>query len=141
VADDRPPARLGLVVPGYPGGQLEARDGLVVVAQQRADLAENPIRHHLGRRAVGHLTGDVGEDLAPLPVHAKHPRGAVEADPFQVAQESVDGGRPRPGKAPHRVSDLSHGADETTGQRFLFAPRIIARFHEGSLARPLAGGV
>jgi hypothetical protein len=91
----------------------------VVAPEQSADLDKRSVGGDLRAGVAGHVARYVGEDLAPPIVDAQHAGCAVEAHPLEVAQQNMDGRRPRTGAAPHGVTDLRQGT-ERAGQDFLW---------------------
>jgi hypothetical protein len=83
----------------------------VVAPEQEADLEQRPVGGDVGAGVTWHGSGYVGEDLAPLGAAPQHAGGAVEAHLLEVAQEGVDGRRPRSGAASHRVAYLHQGTE------------------------------
>ncbi len=105
----------------------------MVAPEQEADLEQRPVGGDVGAGGAGHGSGYVGEDLAPLGVDAQHAGRTVEAHPLEVAQEGVDGRRPRSGAASHRVAHLHQGT-ERAGQRLLRRRCNLVVVHARSLA-------
>ena len=88
----------------------EPLDDVVEVAQPGDRLGEDVLQHHLAvDRHAPAL--DVGEHLAALVVEAVQLRHAAQPLLGEVGEQLVHGGRPRPGRAPHRAADARRAAD------------------------------
>ncbi|GAA3166892.1 hypothetical protein GCM10020001_110400 [Nonomuraea salmonea] len=91
--------------PAHAVGQAEARDRVVVVAEEAGEGGQARVAGDLGPALRAGLAVQVGEDLAALAVDSQHPRGVREAHVLQVPEQGVDGGRPRVGGPADGVPD------------------------------------
>lgn len=97
-------------------------DGVVIVAKQPARLFQGgvtpgPFRPRM--RGADSLPSDIGDDLSPPCIEAQRSRAVAEAGAIQVAEQLVNGGRPRTGRAANGVSDTHDSSDVPTLQRLL----------------------
>ena len=85
-------------------GSRTARRG-TSAASSRPPISASSVTQCGASGYAPHSPVEVGQHLATLLVDAERARRAGEADRLQVAQQRVDGRRPRPGVAAHRVAD------------------------------------
>src|SRR3954451_21963839 len=110
----------GADAPARVRGRDEPRDGIVEAPRERAGVpGSGVVIPEPGRRRPRHLALDEFEDLPAAFVDPAHPRRLRKAGRLEVAQQRVDGRRPRPGLPPDRVADPYDGAEVPARERLL----------------------
>jgi hypothetical protein len=106
-------------VPPGAGRHREGSRGVVEVTDEGADATEGSASG-AGLEGHGDVAVDVLEDVTALIVEAERSRCTGKADVLEVAEERIDGGRPRAGRSANGVADADDAvADVASGEREL----------------------
>jgi len=106
----------------------EVVDRVMEVAEPLPGLLEHGVEHDLvvDRDAAAF---QVGQDLAPLVVHAFDLGDATQPARSQMAEKLVDGRGPRPGGTPHRAPDPGRATDSAPVEGMFIGSSGLISWH------------